>query len=342
MADSSKPPRYLEMPQPILPTGRIRPLAFATLTLAGLSLLAITACTTAGPPTTPSASSSGASAPTASGSSNAPRAAAAGPSTSTTEVPELRPGSGTGYLIGYLPRNDLPNSLKLLPPPPAPGTAAAAADEAAYRQTRQMKGTARWTLATEDTNLKFPKAAETFSCALNMDISQDATPHLNMLLRRTLTDAGLATNTAKDFYKRPRPFVVMKEPTCAPAEEALLSRDPAYPSGHAALGWAWAMVLTELAPDHADALMARGYAFGQSRVICGSHWQSDVDSGRLVGAAAVSRLQADATFRAQMTAARAEIAAARARNAKTTRNCQAELNAFKVEAAAIKAARSGQ
>jgi hypothetical protein len=66
-----------------------------------------------------------------------------------------------------------------------------------------------------------------------------------MLLRRTLTDAGLATYKAKDTYQRTRPFVVFKVPRCTRADDALLAKDGSYPSGHTAIGWAWALVLTE-------------------------------------------------------------------------------------------------
>lgn len=249
------------------------------------------------------------------------------PSTSAAEIPELRPGSG--HLIGYLPRKDLPNSLALLPPPPAPNSTLAAADEESYRATKPLRGSARWALASRDANLKFPKAAETLSCAMDMPISQEATPHLNMLLRRTLVDAGLSTYAAKDTYKRTRPFATHKDSTCTPQEEAKLSKDGSYPSGHAALGWAWALLLSELSPERADALLARGHAFGQSRVICGVHWQSDVDAGRLVGSAAVARLHADPVFNAQMAAARSEVAAARSRGAKPPLDCQAESAALR-------------
>jgi acid phosphatase (class A) len=60
-----------------------------------------------------------------------------------------------------------------------------------------------------------------------------------MLMRRTLADAGLATYKAKDHYKRARPFVESKAAICTPQDEAMLRKDGSYPSGHAALGWAW-------------------------------------------------------------------------------------------------------
>ncbi|WP_291921592.1 phosphatase PAP2 family protein, partial [Limnohabitans sp.] len=199
-----------------------------------------------------------------------------------------------------------------------------------HQQTRALRNTPRWEYAFKDVNLKFPEAAGVFSCALDMPISQEATPHLNMLLRRSLVDAGFATYRAKDHYNRKRPFAELGETTCAPKEEAHLSKDGAYPSGHAALGWAWGLILAGLAPDKANALVQRGHAFGDSRMVCGVHWQSDLEAGRVVGAAAVARLQADPVFQAQAQLAKAEIAAARAKGLKSDRtDCAAEAAALK-------------
>jgi acid phosphatase (class A) len=59
------------------------------------------------------------------------------------------------------------------------------------------------------------------------------------------------------------------------------------------------------------------------------HWQSDVDAGRVIGAAAVARLQSDDTFRAQLALAREEIAQAQARGLKPGGDCAAEAAALK-------------
>lgn len=242
------------------------------------------------------------------------------------DVPEIRPG----MMAGYLDRKQLPDSRALLPPPPAPGSPAQAADDAAFRATVAQRNTPRWALARADNELRFPQAAGTFACALDVTVSPDTTPHLHTLLRRTLVDAGLSTYGAKDHYKRTRPFVAEKAPLCAPEEAERLAKDGSYPSGHSALGWAWALVLTQIAPERADALLQRGHAFGQSRVVCGAHWQSDVDQGRVMGAAAVARLQSDPVFRAQLDAARAEVVAQRAKGARpAAAACAAEAAALK-------------
>jgi acid phosphatase (class A) len=241
-------------------------------------------------------------------------------------IPEIRPG----ILAGYLQPEALPNSLALIPPPPAEGSAAHAMDEEVSRKSLALRGTPRWEVAAKDSELMFPKAAGTFSCALDAPITEQDTPHLYMLLRRTLADAGLSTYTAKDHYNRTRPFVLNKEPTCTPDEEAHLMKDGSYPSGHTALGWAWALILTEIAPERADAILARGRAFGESRVVCNVHWHSDVVEGRFMGAAAVARLHADPAFRAELEAAKAELAAVRAKGLKPTRDCQAEAKALAI------------
>lgn len=248
------------------------------------------------------------------------------PPTSPEAVGEFRKGSG--YLNGYLNPKQLPNSLALLPPPPAPDSAQQAADLDTYKRTRALRDTPRWALATHDANLKFPAAASTFECALHIPISQEGTPNLNMLLRRTLLDAGLATYAAKDKYQRKRPFVVAGGATCFPVDDAKLAKDGSYPSGHTSIGWAWALVLTQAAPQNMDAVLQRGYAFGESRVICGAHWQSDVDAGRTIGAATVARLQTDETFKAQLALAREEIAQAQAKGLQPKADCAAEAAAL--------------
>ena len=104
-----------------------------------------------------------------------------------------------------------------------------------------------------------------------------------------------------------------------------------YPSGHASIGWAWALTLAELAPDREDAIFARGLAFAQSRIVCGVHWQSDVEAARIIGAATVSRLHADPVFVAQMAAARKEIEAARTARATSPLDCAAEAHALAIK-----------
>ncbi len=229
-----------------------------------------------------------------------------------------------GFLAGYLERKDYPDSLALLPAPPSPGSAAFALDEDVARRTFALRGTARFTLALSDFDLSFPHAAGTFSCALNAPVTEQDTPRLYRLLRRSLTDVALSPHAAKDHYNRQRPFTMNKEPICAPEKKAELEKDGSYPSGHTAIGWAWALILTEISPYQADAILARGRAYGESRNVCNHHWYSDVEWGRLIGAATVARLHANPAFRADLEAARAELAAVRGKGINPIRDCSVE------------------
>ena len=233
-------------------------------------------------------------------------------------------------LAGYLPRSAYPDSATLSPPPPAEDSAALASDEDISRMNLSLRGTARWQLAAQDANFSFPEAAGTFSCAMGISVTSQDLPHLYMLLRRTLADAAFSTSAAKNYYKRLRPFAVNQQPVCTPGGTMRLKKNGSYPSGHAAVGWAWALILSELVPGQADAILTRGRAFSQSRVVCNVHWQSDVDEGLVIGAAAVARLHADPVFRSDLDAARAEVIIARAKGFNPSRDCAAEAEALEL------------
>jgi acid phosphatase (class A) len=230
---------------------------------------------------------------------------------------------------GYLRDDKIPDSVGLLPPPPAADSPAFVNDEAVSRKNLTLRDTPRWYLAISDADLKFPHAAATFSCALGAPIAEQETPTLYRLLQRSRSDAGQDTHAAKEKYMRHRPFMSDEAPICTPDVRDGLMNDGSYPSGHTAMGWAWALILTEIAPDRTDAILARGMAFGQSRVICNVHWQSDVDAGRLVGAAVVARLHAEPGFRADLETAKSELAAERSRSLPPTGDCSAEAAALR-------------
>ncbi len=214
--------------------------------------------------------------------------------------------------------------MTLLPPPPSPGSAAQARDDAEAKAAVAAAGGPRWRQAVQDADLHFPEAAETYACAVGLRITEADTPRLYGLLRRTLIDFALSAYPTKLKYQRARPFTVDGASTCTPNDEAALRKDGSYPSGHSAIGWGWALVLAEAAPERSDAILARGLSFGQSRVACNVHWLSDIEEGRLIASATVARLHDDAAFQADLAAARAEIAAAQAAKLTPTRDCAKE------------------
>jgi acid phosphatase (class A) len=239
-----------------------------------------------------------------------------------TAPPEMASGRVPGYMAKSL------DSAALLPRPPAEGSAAQALDMQIDFADLALQGTDRWKLAGSDADLSFPHAADVFACSLNAPVTPSDTPRLYKMLQRVATDAGASTRAAKDRYRRPRPFMLNHAPTCFPAGDNALRTSGSYPSGHTAIGWAWALALSEASPDQSEAILARGRAFGDSRLICNVHWDSDVIEGLFMGAATVARLNAEPEFLADLEAARAELAAARAKGLPPQSDCKFEAAAL--------------
>lgn len=254
-----------------------------------------------------------------------PSPAVTATSTRPSPVPEIRPGLLAGYL-----GQDLPDSLRLVPAPPAENSAAFVQDQAVSRASQKLRGTTRYAQAAADADLSFPHAASAFTCALGVPITAERSPYLYQMMRRSMTDAALATYAAKDHYKRTRPFVHYNESTCTPDDEQMLRSDGSYPSGHTSIGWTWALILTELAPERADALLARGRSFGESRLVCNVHWQSDVLEGRAVAAGTVAKLHGDAAFKQDLAAAAAELEVLRSSGQAPNVDCSAEAAALSI------------
>jgi acid phosphatase (class A) len=243
-------------------------------------------------------------------------------------IPEFHPEMKLGALTGYLDPKQLPNSLALLPPPPEPGSAAFLHDEEVAKRSLALQNTPRFALAASDFDLTLPHFIDSFSCALNAKITKENAPYLFTLLSRSFTDVGLSTYAAKNHYKRQRPFQNNGAPIAVPEAREFLEKDPSYPSGHTALGWGFALILSEIAPGEADHIFARGRAFGESRIVCNHHWYSDLVWGRFMGAATVARLHADPTFSADLEAAKAEFAKIRAIGLGEKNSCAAEAEAL--------------
>ena len=209
----------------------------------------------------------------------------------------------------------MPNAVHFLPPPPDTASAAFQYDRAQYRWGKeQRKDPVRLVIAVGDAIWSVDNICKIYSGVLGIDISQENTPAIYRMLTLGLLTTDQAGKLPKNHYMRTRPYVFFNEPTIYPSDEKWLRTNGSYPSGHTILGWSAALLLTEMAPDKADTILARGYMYGQSRVIAGYHWQSDVDAARLVASAAVARLHADKRFIKLMKKARKEYKKMRKKN----------------------------
>ncbi len=218
-------------------------------------------------------------------------------------------GHSTDSIHYFLEIDQVANSLDLLPAPPAEGSMRFEYDKARYEWGKEQRDTPRGAQASADANVDGNGVPMAFAEAFGYDITQDGTPEIYKLVVGMREDAGdLSTRAAKDHYMRTRPFAYFNEMTCNPRQQEELSTNGSYPSGHTAIGWATALVLAEINPDRQNEILKRGFEMGESRVICGYHFQSDVDAARIVAAGVVARLHADPGFQAQLAKAKAEFA----------------------------------
>lgn len=216
------------------------------------------------------------------------------------------------FATPYHATGTAPDATQYLPPPPVAGTPRQQEDDTVFAQTRALQGSARWALAQADAVENIPAVLKGFSCAAGFVIDAEKAPSLVALLRKVRQSEKGDVKQAKNHWQRQRPFVGTHEAVCTEGDRNRLSTSGAYPSGHTTWGWSTALVLAELLPERSTALLQRGRVYGESRIICGMHWVSDVQEGYLVGAAEIAAMHGDAGFRADMDAARAEVAALKA------------------------------
>lgn len=211
--------------------------------------------------------------------------------------------NAAGYAVGYLAAP--PDARAFLAQPPADGSLLQQGELAEVVAKNADKG-ARFAQAVADDKID-PFAA--FAAPFGKTLSAAETPSLARVLARVDTDIADAYDPAKEAFGRSRPF--LEAPSigiCVGGEwRAKIGATKSYPSGHAAYGWAWALILAEMVPEKGDLLLARGRDFGDSRIVCGVHYPSDVAAGRVVASAIVARLDDDAIFRRDRALARQEL-----------------------------------
>lgn len=206
----------------------------------------------------------------------------------------------------YFTDDELPNGVAWLPEPPDTTSTKFVYDITQYMWGKSLRETSRGTEATAHWVTSVAEMAEFFSVPFGMTISEDGTPAIFKLIARSIPTFRLSVTKPKEVFSRKRPYVRFNEPTSIPWDEERERDTGSYPSGHTVRGWGLALVLCEVNPDQQNEILKLGYEWGQSRVIAGYHWQSDVDASRLMAAGVFARLHTSAEFLDDMAAAREE------------------------------------
>ncbi len=207
----------------------------------------------------------------------------------------------------YFSADEMPDLIKCLPPPPDTVGVDFAHDIMRYLWGKtQRNDSVRAALVFRDAVWNYDSLFAVFSVPFGLEISKDGTPEIYKFLVNSLSTIDQTRVRPKAYYHRKRPFERFHEHMLTMYEEAELSGEGSYPSGHSQRGYAAALLLSEVNPANADTIMARGFMYGESRVIAGAHWQSDVEASRLCAAIGMARLHTSPEFLAQLDKAQRE------------------------------------
>lgn len=180
-------------------------------------------------------------------------------------------------------------------------------DSLLYEQGKAIRNTERGALAVKDADASTEYFLERFGNAMGRTLTQEKYPKLTEYINATKTFARASIQSSKQAYGRTRPYAHFNEPSGVPDDESALSVNSSYPSGHTVRAWAVALALCAIDNEHSAEIIKAGYEIGQSRVIAGFHFQSDVDAARLVASVTFASLCGDMGYVAMMQEAAAEL-----------------------------------
>ena len=194
-----------------------------------------------------------------------------------------------------------PNAITLLAPPPLPGSPEQAADMAEVRAVCHAAPSNDVAVAFSEKKFSIFN----FTPAIGTFFQSNTLPKTTAFFERVQKDAAAVTDNAKEFYKRPRPFVT--DPSLASGK---LEKNFGYPSGHSTESMVLALVLADLFPDQHDAIIAEARAIGWHRVEIARHYPTDIYAGRVFAQAIVRQMKKSDAFQKNFAEVKAEVAAA--------------------------------
>jgi acid phosphatase (class A) len=201
----------------------------------------------------------------------------------------------------YLP-DGKPDAIALLAPPPLPGSPEQKYDLAEVVSVHQDCPSNELAAAmAQDRGISIFY----FTPVIGDVFQPGKLPVTEAFLHGVQRDAENVVNGAKNYWKRPRPYVV--DPELANGK---VSKSFSYPSGHSTESMTLALVLADLFPDKRDALIAEARKIGWHRVEIARHYPTDIYAGRVLAQAIVREMKKNPDFQKDFAKAQAEIAAA--------------------------------
>lgn len=204
-------------------------------------------------------------------------------------------------------QNGYPDGLRVLNQPVDTASNRYLGDVAQYFAAKAERGTERGAQAKADADYSVEALLKAFSTPIGKNLDSKKTPAMAALLsesRKALLQN--ASDLASSATFRKSPYVQLGE---APFAGEIEKSRSSYPSAQSEIGWGIALILTEIAPTRANDLLSMGYRIGESGIITGQYWVTDIVAARIMANCMVARLHTDAAFNKLLLDAKKEYAA---------------------------------
>jgi acid phosphatase (class A) len=189
---------------------------------------------------------------------------------------------------------------RIIPPPPSQSSAATTAELTELHSIEAARTPEQVRQAEADDQ---EEDIFIFRTVLGPSFTPEALPLTAALSAHVRKDESAAGGPLKTIYRRPRPYQVDStlHPVCP------LSAEPtSYPSGHSLSGYLLAFTLVQLVPEKRQQILDRADQYVHNRLICGVHYASDTQAGRIVAYAIFGSLAASPKFQQDLAAASEE------------------------------------
>ena len=209
---------------------------------------------------------------------------------------------------GYLAPGQV-ELLQLLPPPPEPDTAAQKRDIKAMLEAQRHRTPAEAKRVQADGEVTVFR----FVDVLGPNFTKDKLPKLAAFFEHVQDTETPFYSGVKDHWQRSRPFVADARVHALPAlKEGVYNKGKhaysfSFPSGHSTFGATYAILLSQMVPEKRGPLFARGWQYGQNRVIGGVHFPTDVEAGRIDATVLVYAMMQNPQFQKDFADAKAEL-----------------------------------
>ncbi len=200
--------------------------------------------------------------------------------------------------------NIMPDGRRILSQPVDTASYRYYGDVAQYMDAKSKRAAGRGEQAKADADCSLDAILKAFSEPLGVRIDSKTAPNLTELIKETRNALQAnAADLAASAQFRKRPYVQLGE---VPFAGEYDSKNSSYPSVESEISWGVGLVLTEIAPGRANDILTLGFRMGESGIITGQHWATDIIAARIMAAAVLAHMNSDEAFKKLLDEARKE------------------------------------